>query len=140
MRAGCPDCATSPASRCGRCGLGVCLSHVPARATRCARCEAEWVADRQTRRLLQQMFAPPAFVLAAGLTFGVLLPVLLALPFTVGATFVAAVATSAGFGAAVGTCRLVDQTARAQFLREHARALPEARVVRMRKALPPAHP
>jgi hypothetical protein len=43
-----------------------------------------------------------------------------------------------GFGAAVGTCRLVESSARAQFLREHARGLPEARLVRWRRALPPA--
>ena len=88
------------------------------------------------RRALQHMFAPPAFVLAGGLTFGLLLPVLFALPFTIGATVVAAIATSVGFGAASGTCRLVEGAARAQFLREHTLALPEARVVRMPARLP----
>jgi hypothetical protein len=80
------------------------------------------------------MFAPPVFVLAGGLTFGILLPVLFALPFTLGATIVAAVATLVGFAAAGGTVRLVDRTARAQFLREHALALPEARVIRLPKS------
>lgn len=82
------------------------------------------------------MFAPPAFVLGGGLTFGLLLPVLFALPFSIGATLVAAVATSVGFGAAVGTCRLVESTARAQFLREQTRHLPEARVIIRRRELP----
>jgi len=80
------------------------------------------------------MFAPPAFVLAGGLTFGMLLPVLFALPFSVGAAVVAVLATSVGFAAASGTCHLVESTARAQFLKEHAMGLPVARVVR----LPPA--
>jgi hypothetical protein len=133
----CRECAHEPVTRCGRCSVGLCNLHVPGRGHRCVRCEAEWSDDGRARRALQHMFAPPAFVLAAGITFGLLLPVLFALPFTVGATLVAAIATSVGFGAAVGTCRLVESTARAQFLREHARTLPEARVIRYRpRALP----
>lgn len=84
------------------------------------------------------MFAPPTFVLAGGLTFGMLLPLLFALPFAAGVTLIAAAATGAGFSAAVGACRLVDRAARAQFLREHARALPRATVLRVtkRRSLP----
>jgi len=130
----CGDCDRRPAGRCGRCNATLCQSHAPLRGRRCAGCEADWRQDSGTRRALQHMFAPPAFVLAGGLTFGLLLPVLFALPFSVGAIVVAALATSAGFGAAVGACRLVESAARAQFLREHAAALPEARVLR----LPPA--
>lgn len=138
MAARCTDCDSGPVTRCGRCGRGLCRSHIPERSRRCNPCEAEWYEDSHTRRALQHMFAPPAFVLSGGLCFGLLLPVLFALPFTVGATLVAALATTVGFGAAVGTCRLVESSARAQFLREHARALPEARVIKLPRALPPA--
>jgi hypothetical protein len=138
MGARCIECDSRPVSRCGRCGRGVCRPHMPSRGRRCGACEEEWQDDGGTRRALQHMFAPPAFVLAGGLCFGLLLPVLFALPFTIGATLIAAVATTVGFGAAVGTCRLVESSARAQFLREHARSLPEARIVRYRRALPPA--
>lgn len=84
------------------------------------------------------MFAPPTFVLAGGIAFGLLLPILFALPFAIGATLVAAAATGVGFSAAAGACRLVDRAARAQFLREHARALPRAQAVRVtkRRSLP----
>jgi hypothetical protein len=79
------------------------------------------------------MFAPPAFVLSGGLTFGLLLPVLFALPFTIGAMVVAILATSVGFATASGTCHLLESTARAQFLREHATGLPAMRVLRLPK-------
>ena len=138
MGARCTDCDSRPVTRCGRCGRGLCRPHIPDRSRRCTACEAEWYDDGGTRRALQQMFAPPAFVLAGGLCFGLLLPVLFALPFTIGATLTAAVATTVGFAAAVGACRLVESTARAQFLRQHARSLPEARVVKLPRALPPA--
>jgi len=84
------------------------------------------------------MFAPPAFVLAAGATFAALLPVLLALPFAAATVVVATVSVTAGFGAAHGTVKTIDRAARSQFLREHARALPEARarIVRRPRALP----
>lgn len=82
------------------------------------------------------MFAPPAFVLGAGATFAALLPVLLALPFAAATVVVATVSVSAGFGAAHATVRTIERAARAQFLREHARALPEARVLRIRRPRP----
>jgi len=129
----CGDCDLRPVTRCGRCNTALCRAHVPGRARRCAICEADYQGDHGTRRALQQMFAPPAFVLAGGLMFGLLLPLLFALPFSVGAIVVAGIATLTGFGAALGACRLVDTTARAQFLREHAPSgLPEARVIHYR--------
>src|SRR5689334_3353370 len=132
----CADCERSPVTRCTRCSAGLCRAHVPARGRRCAGCEHDWATDKRTRRALQHMFAPPAFVLAGGLTFGLLLPVLFALPFTIGATVVAAIATTVGFGAASGMCRLVESAARAQFLREQTLGLPEARVVKLPARLP----
>lgn len=81
------------------------------------------------------MFAPPAFVLASGATFAALLPVLLALPFVAATVVVATVSVTAGFGAANATFRAIERVARAQFLREHARSLPEARA-RIVKRLP----
>jgi hypothetical protein len=128
----CEECQSRPVSRCARCSTGLCGAHIPVRGRRCKRCEEEWVGEKRTRRALQHMFAPPVFILAGGLTFGILLPVLFALPFTIGATVVAGVATAVGYAAASGTCRLVDSAARAQFLREHQLALPVARVVRLR--------
>jgi hypothetical protein len=103
MGSRCHDCETAPASRCGRCSTPLCRSHIPGRGQRCPSCEADWRGDASTRRALQHMFAPPAFVLAGGLTFGLLLPVLFALPFTVGAALVAGLATTVGFAAAGGT-------------------------------------
>jgi hypothetical protein len=140
MGARCTDCDDTPTTRCGRCSTSLCRAHAPARQQRCDSCEAEWRDDARARRALQHIFAPPVFVLAGGMAFGLLLPVLFALPFTVGATLVAAIATSVGFAAATGTCRLVDSTARAQFLKEHARGLPQARVIRSGRSLPPARP
>jgi len=130
----CGDCERRPVTRCERCARGICRAHLPRKGERCMSCEADWRDDQRTRRALQQMFAPPAFVLAGGMAFALLLPVLFALPFSIGALLVAGLATLSGFGAAVGACRLVESSARAQFLREHAATLPEARVLR----LPPA--
>lgn len=127
----CDDCEQAPTLCCGRCAARLCSRHAPGPWRRCAACEAEWDDDGQTRRALQHMFAPPTFVLAGGITFGLLLPLLLALPFTAAATLVAAAATAVGFTAAAGTCQLVERAARAQFLRESARALPTAIVRRL---------
>ncbi|MCB9564847.1 MAG: hypothetical protein H6709_18865 [Kofleriaceae bacterium] len=128
----CGDCDAHAVARCGRCNAPVCRRHQPRLGQRCGGCEADWADDLPVRRMLQRLFAPPAFVLAGGASFLFMMPVLIALPFSIGAPLVATLAALVGFGASVGTYRLVERAARAQFLREHARALPVARVVRGR--------
>ncbi len=135
----CDRCEAQPAARCGRCEAPLCATHRPPRGRRCRTCERDWADEAPTRRTLQRLFAPSACVLSGGLTFLFLMPVLIALPFSLGAPLVAALASSVGLSGAVATYRLVERAARAQFLREHARALPVARVVRsvrLRRALP----
>ncbi len=127
----CERCDAEPAAQCARCGAAVCLDHVPARGLRCRACEEEWTEGGATRRAVKHMFAPAAFVLAGGAAFGALLPVVAILPAFLGAMVVAAVSTTVGVVAAAGTTGLVDGVARAQFLREHARGLPEARVLHL---------
>ena len=73
------------------------------------------------------MFAPPIAVLAGGLLFGLLLPI--SIGGVIGATVICAIACGTGAGAGVGACRLVDRSARAIFLREHAGGLPAARLL-----------
>jgi len=73
------------------------------------------------------MFAPAAFVLGGGAVFGALLPLVAILPPLTGALVVASLSTTIGVVAATGTNGLIDAAARAQFLRDHSRALPEAR-------------
>jgi hypothetical protein len=136
MATRCPDCDARPLTRCARCDASLCDAHRPAREARCAACEREWTDELPTRRALQRLFAPSATVMSGGLTFLFLMPVLMALPFSLGAPLVAALATAVGLSGGVATYRLVNRAARAQFLREHARALPVARVVRVRRALP----
>ena len=145
VRQRCDACDDAPVARCGRCAASLCKTHAPRAFRRCSGCEADWADDAPTRRALQHMFAPAAFVLAGGMSFALLLPVLLALPFGIGATLVALVAVTAGFAGAGGACRLVESGARAQFLREQARGLPVARLlpatrIRARPALPPPRP
>ena len=131
----CERCDSDPCTHCGRCGAAVCIEHLPARGLRCDACEAEWIDGGPTRRAVKHMFAPAAFILGGGAAFGALLPVVAILPAFLGALVVAAVATTVGVVAAAGTTGMVDGVARAQFLREHARTLPEARVIQ--RALPP---
>jgi hypothetical protein len=132
----CERCDAEPAAHCARCGAALCLTHVPARGARCRACEEEWNDGVATRRAVKHMFAPAAFVLAGGAAFGALLPIVAILPAFVGAVVVAVASTTVGVVAAAGTTGLVDGVARSQFLREHSRGLPEARVVHHR-ALPP---
>ena len=131
----CGRCDAEPAAHCARCGAALCLEHVPPRGARCRACEEEWSEGVATRRAVKHMFAPASFVLAGGAAFGALLPVVAILPAFIGAMVVALVSTTVGVVAAAGTTGLVDGVARSQFLREHARGLPEARVVH--RALPP---
>jgi hypothetical protein len=86
------------------------------------------------------MFVPAATLLAGGAVFGALLP--LVMGSLIGACVVAALTTATGVSAGVGTARLVDGAARAQFRRERARGLPaaRARIVHPPRALPPGRP
>jgi hypothetical protein len=123
----CERCDADPATRCRRCGAPTCDEHAPVGGKRCAACEAEWQDGARSRRAVKQMFAPAAFVLGGGAVFGALLPLVAILPPLTGAVVVAALSTAIGILAAAGTHNLVDAAARAQFLRDHSRALPEAR-------------
>jgi hypothetical protein len=95
---------------------------------RCSACEAEWDADAPVRRSAKHIFVPPIAILTGGVSFGLLLPLFLG--GVIGATAVAGAATLVATMASLGTCRVIDGAARAGFLREHARALPAARIVR----------
>lgn len=137
MRCASCDAPSDPGgARCARCNAALCAAHRPAAGERCAACELEWQDEAPTRRSLQRLFVPSACVLAGGTTLLALLPVLVALPFAIAGPVVAALATTTGLSSGVATYRLVERAARAQFLREHARGLPVARVVRARRALP----
>jgi hypothetical protein len=131
----CERCETEPQIRCGRCGVGLCFGHTPVQGRRCAACEVEWDADAPVRRAAKHIFVPPIAILTGGISFGLLVP--LVLGGILGATAVAATATLIGTLAATATCRVIDHSARSGFLREHARALPAARLVtRRRRQLP----
>lgn len=131
----CEKCREAPLTRCGRCGISLCFRHSPLPGRRCDACEAEWESDRPVRASAKQIFVPPIAIIAGGAAFGLLMPLLLG--GTIGATAVAGFATLVGTVAGGGACRLIDHSARAAFLREHARALPAARLVtRRRRALP----
>jgi hypothetical protein len=121
--------------RCGRCGAALCRAHAPSPGRRCAGCEADWRDDRATRRTAKALFAPPVAVVAAGITFGALAPVLAAGAISAGLSLLVA-GTAAALGT-VGMGRTVDRAARAAFLREKSRLLPAARVVRRRGAAGP---
>ena len=123
----CERCDADPATRCRRCGAPVCSEHAPDAGRRCPACETEWQDAARSRRAIKHMFAPAAFVLGGGAVFGALLPLVAVLPPLTGAVVVAALSTAVGILASTGTNNLVDAAARAQFLRDHARALPEAR-------------
>jgi hypothetical protein len=131
----CDRCESEPLTRCGRCGISLCFTHTPVPGQRCLACEGEWHADAPIRTSAKQIFVPPVAIVAGGAAFGLLLPLFLS--GTIGATAVAGAATLVGLLAGAGTCRVIDHSARVAFLREHARALPLARlIVRRRRALP----
>ncbi len=109
---------------------------------RCQACEREWREGARSRNAVKSMFAPAITILAGGAVFGALLP--LVMGSMAGACVVAALTTATGVGAGVGTARLVDGAARAQFRREKARTLPAARARFVHhhapRALPPGRP
>ena len=121
----CTDCIQSPVMKCGRCTATRCARHSLEHGRRCDSCEREWADEAQTRRNVKLIFAPPVALLSGGLLFGVLLPIAGA----VGAAVLCFVAVFLAAGAGLGTCRLVDRSSRALFLRERAGALPPARLL-----------
>lgn len=127
MRPHCDDCVQRAVMRCGRCTTTRCAQHVLAAGERCDRCESDWEEEAPTRRAAKLIFAPPAAILAGGILFGLLLP--LSVGGAIGATVIAALTCGTAVGAGAGACRVVDRSARAMFLREHAGGLPPARLL-----------
>ncbi len=113
--------------RCGRCTRTRCAVHRLAPGERCQGCEQDWQDEAPTRRNAKVLLAPPLAVLAGGVVFGLLLPVTIG--GMLGATLMAALVSGTAVTAGAGACRVVDRTARAMFLREHAGALPAARLL-----------
>lgn len=129
----CERCEREPLTRCGRCGVSLCFVHTPVPGKRCSACESEWEAERPIRSSAKQIFVPPIAIIAGGAAFGLLLPLFLG--GMIGATAVAGAATLIGTVAGGATCRVIDHSARIGFLREHARALPPARLLPRRRRL-----
>jgi hypothetical protein len=113
--------------RCGRCTTTRCARHALADGRRCDTCERDYQDELPTRRAVKVIFAPPIAILAGGMLFGLLLPV--SLGGAIGAAIMCSIVCATAVGAGAGTCRLVDRTARAMFLRERAGALPAARLL-----------
>jgi len=124
---GCKDCITAAVMKCGRCTSTVCARHQLAPGRRCETCEHDWHDDAPTRRAAKVIFAPPIAILSGGLLFGLLLPV--SLGGAIGAVIMCAIACGTAVGAGAGACQLVERSARAMFLREHAGRLPAARLL-----------
>lgn len=123
----CTDCALHPVMRCGRCAVTRCRTHVFTSGERCDRCELDYADDAPVRRNVKLLMAPPVALITGGLLFGLLLPI--SFGGAVGVAIMCMVACITGVGAGVGTCTLVDRTARATFLRERGGLLPPARLV-----------
>ncbi|HMG21923.1 MAG TPA: hypothetical protein VK607_11415 [Kofleriaceae bacterium] len=113
--------------RCGRCNNTRCEVHALEAGERCDRCERDWQDDAVTRVAAKLIFAPPLAIFAGGLLFALLLPV--SLGGVIGAAVMCALACALAVGAGAGVCRLVDQSARAMFLRERTGGLPPARLL-----------
>lgn len=124
----CANCDDVPVATCRRCDAKVCERHRPSVGRRCRRCEHDYADRAPTRNRLKALLAVPAATVAAALGLGLLLPI--TGPGLLGSIVVAAgaavAASTIGGAIVIG----VERTARAQFLREHGRELPEARVVR----------
>lgn len=123
----CEACLEQPVMQCGRCTRTRCAAHQLAPGERCPGCELDWQDEAPTRRNAKLLLAPPVAVLAGGVVFGLLLPVTIG--GMLGATLMAALISGTAVTAGAGACRIVERTARAQFLREHAGALPSARLL-----------
>lgn len=124
----CGDCEARPVARCARCDASLCGRHRPRSGRRCHRCERDYAERAPARNKLKLLFAAPSAIVAAALGLGLLLPI--TGPGLVGSIIVACgaavAATAAGGAVVVG----LERSSRAQFLREHGRELPAARVVR----------
>ncbi len=129
----CTDCLESPAICCGRCSATRCKAHAFEPGDRCESCERDYADEAPTRRSAKLIFAPPFAVLVGGLLFGLMLPVTAG--GAIGAAVMCALACAATISAGVGACRLVDRSARALFLRQHATGLPPARLLAPRTRL-----
>jgi len=114
--------------RCGRCNNTRCDVHALRSGERCERCERDWADEAVTRRAAKLIFAPAIAVLSGGLLFGLLLPV--SIGGALGAAIMCALACATAVAAGAGTCKLVDRSARAMFLRECTGGLPPARLLR----------
>jgi hypothetical protein len=105
-----------------------CMEHALPAGERCPACERDYRDEARARRAVKLMFAPPVAILTGGLLFGLLLPV--SLGGALGAVLMCALVSGTAVGVGVGTCTLVERSARAMFLRERAGGLPEARLLR----------
>ncbi|HVK77757.1 MAG TPA: hypothetical protein VM734_30840 [Kofleriaceae bacterium] len=114
-------------ARCGRCEAPLCRAHTPAVGRRCRTCECDYRDDATVRNRMKAAIGLPPALLATVAVFGLLLP--LAGAGMMGTLLIATSAALAGTGTAAGIFRAIDRTARAQFLREHGRALPMARLL-----------
>jgi hypothetical protein len=113
--------------RCGRCNTTRCEAHALAPGERCDRCERDWQEDSVIRCAAKVIFAPPLAIFVGGLLFALLLPV--SLGGAIGAAVMCALACSIAVATGAGVCRLVDNRARAFFLREQTTGLPPARLL-----------
>ena len=129
----CAECDDRPVATCGRCDARLCPRHRPRTGRRCHRCERDYAERGPTRNRLKALCAVPSASVGAALAFGLLLPI--TGPGLLGSIVVALGAAIAATGAGGVIVVGLERSARAQFLREHGRELPEARVVR--RLLPP---
>ena len=90
-------------------------------------CERDYQDEAATRARLKAVIGLPPAAVATVAVFGLLMP--LAAAGIIGTVLIATGAAVAGTGTAAGIFRAVDRSARAQFLREHGRALPTARLL-----------
>jgi hypothetical protein len=108
--------------------MTLCDRHRPRSGRRCHRCERDYADRAANRNRLKFVLGLPVATLAAGLGLGLLLPI--TGPGLIGSIIVACGAATAATGAGGAVVVGLERTARAQFLREHGRELPQARVVR----------
>lgn len=127
----CPRCESDTVARCGRCDAPLCRRHRPRAQARCRVCERDYRDEAPVRNQVKALLGLPPGAIATTLVFTALVPFAGSVTTAIA---VAACAAIAGTGTTAALFRAVDRAARAQFLREHGRPLPEARVVRL---LPP---
>jgi len=123
----CDDCDERAVTRCGRCQASLCRRHAPAAGRRCRACERDYQDEAPMRMRIKAALGLPPAALATVAMMALLLPVSGA--GWLGTVMVAGSAAVAGTSTAAGLFRAIDRAARAQFLREHGRALPTARLL-----------